>query len=53
MPVSMIPLDSASQMLDRFTNYLFGVFPKLAFELNFDEQTGVLLVAPPFLLASW
>lgn len=35
-------------MLGRFTNYsaLWG-FQKLAFELNFDEQNLVALVAPP------
>lgn len=48
MLVSTIPLDSASQMLA-----VLGGFQKLAFELNFDEQTGVAFVAPPFLQASW
>lgn len=49
--VSRIPFDSASQCwkcwVDSQTTSAPWGFQKLAFELNFDEQNRVVLVAPP------
>lgn len=48
---SVFELDVRNVELDSQTTS--GLFQKLAFELNFDEPTGVALGAPPFLQASW
>lgn len=38
--------------MDSQTTAALWGFQKLAFELNFDEQTGVAMTAPPFLQAA-